>query len=148
MSDFSKPCSVARSVAKSEIETLFHRYAVLAKETASAESMSRLFTQNAAFRLPNGLAVKPAELLKVVQGNNPEFIRHHITSIDINFISSTEAHTESYFFATTHISSLDHWGRWEDIVTREADGTWLIADRTIVVEGGDPKGWYKATYPG
>ncbi|KIV78523.1 hypothetical protein PV11_10232 [Exophiala sideris] len=147
MSGFDLPGSSARFIAKSEIETLFHRYAVLAKETASAEKMSQLFTQDAAFRLPNGVTVQPAELLQVVQGNNPKFIRHHITSIDINFVSPSRANAESYFFAVTHLSSFDHWGHWEDIVTREADGTWLISDRTIVVEGTDPKGWYKTVYP-
>ncbi|KAJ9603449.1 hypothetical protein H2200_012227 [Cladophialophora chaetospira] len=147
MDDFNKPGSVARSVAKSEIETLFHRYAVLAKETASEEKIAPLFTPDGVFRLPNGVAVKPANMLKVVQGNNPKFIRHHITSIEIDFISPNEAHTEAYYIAITHLSSMDHWGCWKDVVTRGSEGTWLIADRTIVVDGGDPKGWYKTTYP-
>src|ERR1700709_443171 len=97
MSDFNKPGSVARSVAKSEIESLFHRYAILAKETASGEKMAPLFKPDGIFRLPNGVAVNPANLLEVVQGNNPKFIRHHITSIDIEFVNPNEAHTESYY---------------------------------------------------
>jgi hypothetical protein len=147
MGDFNAPGSVARSVAKSEIETLFQRYAVLAKETASGEKMAPLFKPDGVFRLPNGVSVKPSNLLEVVQGNNPKFIRHHITSIDINFVSSEEAHTESYYIAITHLASIDHWGCWKDIVTREPGGQWLIADRTVVVDGGDPNGWYKTTYP-
>lgn len=147
MDDFNAPGSVARSVAKSEIESLLHRYAILAKETASGEKMAPLFKPDGVFRLPNGVAVKPADLLEVVQGNNPKFIRHHITSIDIQFVSLDEAHTESYYIAITHLSNMDHWGFWKDIVTRESNGKWLIADKTVGVDGGDPKGWYKTTYP-
>ena len=144
---FDAPGSVARCVAKSEIETLFHRYAVLATETPVIEKMAALFKTDGVFRLPNGVAVKPADLLQVVKGNNPDFIRHHITSIDIHFVGETEAHSRAYFFAITHKSNFDHWGQWKDVVTKGQDGRWLIADRTIVVDGGDPNGWYKTTYP-
>lgn len=147
MAQFNTQDSIARSAARSEIESLFHRYAVLATDTPSIEQMAALFKSDGVFRLPNGATVAPAKLLDVVQGNNPDFIRHHITSIDIQFVSETEAHSQAYFFAITHKSSFDHWGQWKDVVTRGADGRWLIADRTIVVEGGDPKGWYKTTYP-
>ena len=147
MDSFLAPGSSSRCVAENEIKSLFHRYAVLATETPSAEQMSVLFKENGVFRLPNGDTVKPAKLLDVVQGNNPAFIRHHITSIDIRFVSEREAHTKAYFFAITHLSSFDHWGQWKDVVTQESDGKWLIADRTIVVEGGDSEGWYRTTYP-
>ena len=71
--------------------------------------MASLFKPDGVFRRPNGMAVKPADILEVVQGNNPKLIRHHITSIDINFITSKEAHAESYYMAITHLSNLDHW---------------------------------------
>lgn len=149
MTTFNSPGSVARAVAKSEIESLFHRYAVLATETPSAPDMAALFVpEGGVFRLPNGVAVKPSELLKVVQGNNPDFIRHHITSLDVQFVSETEARSVAHFFAITHLSCLDHWGQWRDVVRRGKDGPWLIADRSVVVEGADAKGWYKASYPG
>lgn len=147
MDQVNAPGSISRCVAKSEIEGLVHRYAVLATETPSIEKMSVLFTTDGVFRLPNGATVKPADLLQVVQGNNPDFIRHHITSIDIEFVSENEARTQAYFFAITHLSSFDHWGQWKDVVRRKADGNWKIADRTIIVEGGDSQGWYKKTYP-
>ena len=147
MDPFGSPPSVARCVAKSEIETLLHRYAVLATETPPIEKMAALFRPDGVFRLPNGVAVKPADLLQVVQGNNPNFIRHHITSIDVQFVSEREACCQAFFFAITHRSSFDHWGQWKDVVTKSSDDRWLIADRTIVVEGGDRKGWYKTNYP-
>lgn len=136
-----------RCVAKSEIEGLFHRYAVLANEKPDIDKMMTVFKEDGVFRLPNGVVVKPRDLLQVVQGNNPQFIRHHITSINIEFVSSNEARTQAYFFAITHMSRFDHWGQWQDLVTRDGSGRWLIADRSIVVEGGDPKGWYKTNYP-
>lgn len=147
MTDFTQPGSLERCVAKSEIEALFHRYAVLANEKPDIAKMTEVFHKDGTFRLPNGVAVKPRDLLQVVQGNNPAFVRHHITSIDITFDSPTEASSKSYFFAITHKSSFDHWGRWEDIIRKSVDGRWLIFDRSVIVEGGDPKGWYKTTYP-
>lgn len=66
MDDFSAPGSVARCIAKSEIESLLHRYAILAKDTAEEAKMALLFTADGVFRLPNGDAVHPKELLKVV----------------------------------------------------------------------------------
>ena len=110
--------------------------------------MAKLFKADGAFRLPNGLAVTPSQMAEVVRGSEPKFIRHNITSIDIKFIGETEAHVESYYFAVTHQSSFDHWGSWKDVVKREGtDGEWLIVDRSVGVDGGDEKGWFKATYP-
>jgi hypothetical protein len=97
MGDFNAPRSIARSVAKNEIETLLQRYAVLAKETASGEKMAPLFKPDSVFRLPNGVQVQPADLLEVVKGNNPKLIRHHITSVEITFVNAQEAYVESYY---------------------------------------------------
>ncbi|EXJ70443.1 uncharacterized protein A1O5_06511 [Cladophialophora psammophila CBS 110553] len=138
--------SVERFVAKNEIEALFHRYAVLATEEPDIEKMATVFEEGGVFRLPNGVIVKPRNLLEVVRGNNPKFIRHHVTSIDIQFVSPTEAHTRSYFLVTTDVSSVDHWGQWRDVVRKGSNGQWLIADRSVVVEGGDQKGWFRTTY--
>jgi hypothetical protein len=35
----------------------------------------------------------------------------------------------------------DHWGRWDDIVSRKSDGKWLCKQKTVVVDGLDPEGW-------
>jgi len=147
METFMAPGSIERCLARSEIEALFHRYAVLATETPDIARMTTVFEEDGIFRLPNGVMVKPCDLLEVVRGNNPKFIRHHITSIDIQFVSATEAHTQAYFFATTHLSRNDHWGQWKDIVKRGPSAQWLIADRSVIVEGGDPNGWFRTTYP-
>ena len=85
MASSEKAGSVERAVARSEIEALFHRYAVLANEKSEFEQLTIVFTPDAIFRLPNGVAVNPRELSQVVQGNRPDFIRHHITSINIEF---------------------------------------------------------------
>ena len=146
MDQFNAPGSVTRAVGKREIETLSHRYAVFAKDNAPLTQMAMLFRDNGHFRLPNGIAVKPAQMVDVVQGTEPNFIRHHITPTDIHFVSETEAHTEAYFFAVANLCSVDDWGKWKDKVTKASDGRWLIADRSIIVEGGDSKGCYKTNY--
>jgi hypothetical protein len=146
MGDFNSPGSVARSVAKSEIESLLHRYAFLAKETATPELLLQVFHPDGAVNLPTGDVVKPIDLLNVVRDNNPKFIRHHITTINIEFVSSTEALAESYYIAVTDLASPDHWGGWRDVVTKGSDGRWLISGKTIIVDGADPKGWFKQTY--
>lgn len=148
MAPIDEPGSLERCVAKSEIESLLHQYAVAAREECDVVRITSVFHANGIFRLPNGVAIKPRDLLEVAQGKPPKFVRHHLTSIDIDFITATEAQTQTYFFAITDMSSLDHWGQYKDVVTKDHHGKWLIADRTICIEGSDPKGWYKFAYPG
>ena len=145
---FDAPGFIAGLVAKSEISTLLHRYALLAKNSAPFGEMVKLFKVDDASRLQNDMAVRPAEMVEVVKGNEPKFIRHHITSIDIRFVSDTEAHAGSYYFVVTHVSSLNHWGSWQNVVGRDDnDGEWLIAGRKVSVGGGDLRGWFKFMYP-
>lgn len=145
MADLNKP-SIERAIACNEILSVMNNYASLARENAPFDKMALNFTSDAVFRLPNGMSVHPSEMIKVVQGEEPKYIRHHLTSTNIHFVSQTEARTEAGFFAGTHLSSVDHWGCWRDIFRRGDDGRWLIQDRTIVVEGCDPKGWYAEKY--
>ncbi|KAJ9626693.1 hypothetical protein H2204_009963 [Knufia peltigerae] len=147
MEKFNQNGSMGRCIARSEIESLLHRYAVLATDAPEIDKMIALFHKDGFFRLPDGKAVKPEKFFEVIRGNKPQYARHHITSIDIQFVSPTEAHTQAYFIAMTQMSSVDHWGEWKDIVIKQEDGAWLIADRTCVVDGGDPKGWFRSTYP-
>lgn len=142
MAGFTAPGSVQRAVAKSEIESLLHRYAILARENLPVDQMQPLFLKDGIFRLPNGTEVKPAELGKIVRGKPPEFIRHHITTIDVQFVSDNEAKTHALFFAVTELSSMDHWGCWKDIIKRQPDGQWAIVDRSVIVEGKDPHGLF------
>ena len=139
--------TVERAIDTCEIHSVLHRYASMAREVAPFDQMALLFQPDAIFRLPNGTAVTPANMAQVVQGESAKYIRHHITTIDIDFkVVGEEARVTAFFFAVTDQSSFDHWGRWEDIFVRGEDGRWLIAERSIVVEGADPNGWYAMTY--
>lgn len=146
MVDLNKPGSIERAIALADINALLHAYAMKARDKVNFDEMVQFFRPDALFRLPNGMAVKPTEINKVVQGDEAKYIRHHITTIDIKFQSETEAHTRAQFFTMTELSPSDHWGAWEDIVIRGDDGAWLIADRTIVLEGVAPGGWCEDKY--
>lgn len=66
-------------------------------------------------------------------------LRHHLSSINIELTSPTEARTTSYFMAITDAGP-DHWGRYRD--TLRHDGTtWLIHHRLLQLEGRTAGGW-------
>jgi hypothetical protein len=110
MVDLNKPGSIERVIAITEIERILNKYCIMARENAPFSGMANLFHSNGNFRLPNGAGVPPQEMGTVVQGKPPAFIRHHLTSVDIEFTSETEAKTKSLFFAMTGTSTIDHWG--------------------------------------
>lgn len=141
MTDLNRPGSIERTIALTEIYSILNRYAVMAKEQANFDKIALLFRPDGFFRMPNGTVLKPANLVEVTQGDEAKYIRHNITGIDVHFKSETEAHTRAQFLASTHMSVTDHWGSWNDILTRDEDGRWLIYDRNIEVDGFDPKGW-------
>ena len=138
--------------ARADITTVIHRYASLARENADWDALATLFAPNAVYRLPHGVAVDPSRMAEVVRGNEAKYIRHHVTTVDIEFVGDDEAHTEAFHLAVTERASPDHWGMWKDVFRRVSapggDGrrVWLIQDRTIVVEGAAPTGWYATTY--
>ena len=135
-----------RATASSEIQAILHKYAYMARENAKFDEMASLWTPDGIFRLPNGVAVKATEISKVVKGQEPTFIRHHLTTTTIDFVTPHEAKTVAYYFACTHKSSMDHWGYWQDVFEKGSDGAWLIKDRSVMVDGSDPKGWFAEMY--
>ena len=130
-----------RAVARSQITEILHRYANMAVEQADFAGMAVLFTADGQFVLPNGTAVAATEIEKVVNGNEPSFIRHHITTIQIDFTSETTATADSFFIAYTDLAQPDHWGRWRDSFRREDDGRWLLTSKHPELEGFSPTGW-------
>lgn len=148
MVDLTRPGSVERTIAITEIERILNRYCIMARENAPFSEMAHLFIPKGVFKLPNGTSVSPEEMGTVVQGKPPAFIRHHLTSVDIAFVDGHTAKTKSYFFALTGASSsvIDHSGYWLDEFGRTEDGQWLIKTREIVVESQDANGWYASAY--
>jgi hypothetical protein len=66
-------------------------------------------------------------------------IRHHVSSLRVDFPSQTEARATSYFLAITALGP-DHWGRYRDRVVRVGD-EWLFARRAAAVDGWAPGSW-------
>jgi SnoaL-like domain len=136
-----RPTGVDRAVARSEIVEILHSYANMAVERADFAGMSRLFHEDGQFVLPNGTVVPMSEIHRVVNGNEPKFVRHHITTINIEFTSGTTASADSYFVAYTDLATPDHWGRWRDLFRCGTDGRWLLTSKAPIIEGFADMSW-------
>ena len=66
-------------------------------------------------------------------------IRHHVSSLRVDFPSRTDARATSYFLAIT-AAGPDHWGRYRDHLVRVGD-RWLFARRAAMVDGWAPGSW-------
>lgn len=130
-----------RMIARSEITALLQRYANMAVENADFEGMARLFTDDGTFILLDGTAVPVTEIERIVAGHEATWIRHHMTTIHIDFTSETTATADSYYIAFTDLAQPDHWGRWRDTLRRESDGQWMLTSKQPLVEGYHPDGW-------
>jgi len=138
--------ATARAVARSEIRAVLDRYGILARDDSPFDEVAKCFAQDAIFRLPNGKEVPPTRIEEVLQGESAKYIRHHVTTADIKFISPTEAKTETNFIAITDTAWPDHWGCWKDTFKVQKDGSWKIQDRSVLVDNGVPEGWYMQKY--
>ena len=133
--------AVERMIARSEITAILQRYANMAVENADFAGMARLFTDDGTFILLDGTAVPVTEIEKIVAGHEATWIRHHLTTIQIDFTSETTATADSYYIAFTDLAQPDHWGRWRDTLRREPDGRWMLTSKQPLVEGFHPEGW-------
>jgi uncharacterized protein (TIGR02246 family) len=66
-------------------------------------------------------------------------IRHHVSSLRVDFEGRTDARASSYFLAIT-AAGPDHWGRYRDRVVLVAD-RWLFARRAATVDGWASGSW-------
>lgn len=145
--DFLKPGKVERSVAWTEICALIHRYGALAKEHTDWDQMARCYHTDGVMHLPDGSTISPANFSQIVKGEAADYVRHHLTTMDVQFVNSMEARVNTNFFTMTSWETFDHWGVWKDVVTRKAgDGEWLIADRKVVIEHAASGGWFASKY--
>ncbi|MGU3293192.1 YybH family protein [Williamsia sp. M5A3_1d] len=139
---------IGRPTDRSLITAVLHRYAHVAREEADFDRIATLFTEDGTFALQDGTTWGRDEIGNVVRGDEAAYIRHHVTTIDIEFDAENPdiARTKTTFFAITDEAAPDHWGHWDDVVRRQPDGTWLIAERTVIAEGADPDGWLMRVY--
>ncbi|HZZ53674.1 MAG TPA: nuclear transport factor 2 family protein [Trebonia sp.] len=134
--------AIERAAARSAITEILHRYANMAVEQADFAGMTVLFTPDGKFVLPDGTELPCTEIARVVNGVEPSFIRHHITTIQIDFTGDGRATADSYFIAYTDLAQPDHWGRWRDSLQRQEDGRWLLTSKQPIVEGWSPTGFW------
>ena len=69
-------------------------------------------------------------------------IRHHTSSLRIDFEGRDQARATSYFLAIT-AAGPDHWGVYRDRL-RRIDGRWMLARREAIPEGAAAEGWQGA----
>ena len=129
------------ATSRTLILALINRYASLAREGGNHAAIATLFEPDAKINFPDGRSIPPAQLGQITNNFPPKLLRHHLTTIDIQFISQGEAHCQSYIIACTDLQMPDHWGRWDDIVKKSSDGRWRFSQKNVIVDGMNPEGW-------
>lgn len=137
------------ATARSLILALLYRYASLAREHANGDysEFEKIFEKDGKIRFPDGRELPPSQLAEVVRDGGPKYLRHHLTTVDIQFVSAEEAHCQGYVIVITDQCAPDHWGQWNDVVKKQADGRWLFKEKAVVVGGMNPEGWLASVSP-
>ena len=73
----------------------------------------------------------------------PQLVRHNVSSIFFESVSSNEANVSSYFTVYTERGA-DHWGRYRDRIVG-SDRTWQFAHRTVRIDSAAPDSY--VTWP-
>jgi len=129
---------------------------VVCTDSRLYEEFFSLFAEDGEFVLPKGeVGVGPAgvaallkekgEAYAPIQVWAPAFLRHNMTTVDIEVLSPTEARVEAYFMVCTD-RGLDHWGRWVDRLRRHDDGRWLFQRREVHTEASYADSWYATSF--
>ena len=123
------------------ITALLHRYASLARETTNTAYLSLLFEPSGTISLPDGRILHSTQINDITGPSPPKLLRHHVTTLDIQFLAEHEAEFQAYVVAGTDVKMPDHWGRWDGRVRRSEGGRWVIGEMRVLVDGMDGKGW-------
>lgn len=135
------------ATARTLILALLYRYASLAREESDHTAMAALFEPDGKITFPDGRSLHPTQLGEITQNSRPKYLRHHLTTIDIQFDSPEEARCLSYVIAASDKKMLDHWGQWSDVVKKQTGGKWLFREKVVGVGGMDPEGWLASAMP-
>ena len=135
-----------RTIASAQIQNTVQRYAFLARNDLDWVEFSKTLLPEAKIHLANEKTLSLSEWQTILQGEQAKYIRHHLTTMDIQFTSDMEALATAQFFTITDWSHCDHWGEWKFLVTSDGTGAWLIKEKTIILDGVDPAGWAAARY--
>jgi hypothetical protein len=66
-------------------------------------------------------------------------LRHHVSTIAIDFVDAEHARSSAYFLAVT-AAGPDHWGRYSDRLVHTDEG-WRFQHRAVNHEGFRPGSW-------
>ena len=133
--------------ARLSVEDTIARYARFADSGRSTD-LSELFTEDGVLAVDGHEQRGRATIAAYLEGNKASLarsaagggrIRHHVSSLRIDFPSPDAAHATSYFLAIT-AAGPDHWGVYRDRLARVGD-RWLFARRDAIPEGAAPGGW-------
>ncbi len=114
----------------------------IAGDRGDLKKLSEVFTEEAVLITPdfvletragieNGLA-RVGSVTKSENQRKLSFLRHNLTTSQIDFLSTTLAKGRTYFHVVTDVG-LDHTGVYVDQFAK-LDGTWLISRREVRVD--------------
>jgi hypothetical protein len=133
--------------ARLGIEDTIGRY-VRAADGGRFEDQAALFTEDGVLETDLGPCAGRAAIIEMLNGTKATLaaspdtggrIRHHVSSLRIDFDGSDAANATCYFLAIVGPAP-DHWGLYRDRLVRVGD-RWLFAHRCAIVEGRVPGGW-------
>lgn len=99
-----------RTIALTEINATLHRYASTARNGDDWDLKAAEFSPDARILLPNGISLPPDRMKEIMGGGEAKYYRHHITAIDVRFVSEREAKATCQVFVISDMSTCDHWG--------------------------------------
>lgn len=127
--------------ARAEIDVLFADY-IRWVDGGKPELLAELFTEDCVYDMDNdNVARGRAEIPERVGALLPVFagavnfgrIRHHTSSVRVEFLDRERAKASTYFMAVSR-QGPDHWGIYRDLIVRTGAG-WRFAERSARVEG-------------
>ncbi|MEX0665710.1 MAG: nuclear transport factor 2 family protein [Acidimicrobiia bacterium] len=133
--------------ARLGVEDTIARYARCADSGRSAE-LADLFTNDGVLVVAGDERRGRTAITDYLEGNKSSLassasgggrIRHHVSSLRIDFPTHEEARATSYFLAVT-AAGPDHWGVYRDQLVLDGD-RWRFARREAIPEGFASGGW-------
>lgn len=138
---------LASLIAREEIRALLTEYAHCA-DTGRLERMLELFTPDAVLEASGAPACRGSSEIRdyferaarsARRFMTRPYLRHHLSSIQIELDGADRARSTSYFLAITGTGP-DHWGRYRDTLRHDGTG-WLVHHRRLQLEGCASGGW-------
>jgi hypothetical protein len=140
--------------ARANVQVLHARY-IRYVDSGRADELAELFVADCLYDMDGGAVAQGRDaIVPVVEELKAMFVategfgrvRHHVSSIFVEFESTDRASGMSYFTAMSGLGA-DHWGTYRDVIVR-AEAGWRFQQRVVRVGGataGSPiRSWYGA----